>query len=397
MREGVKKATHKKSTPGLRIYFTTTSTSLLHVTLVVMSQPVALFGLKVKPGDVHRIPMVFRDFKITNVSLGENVVGNKRVVVKVHHIPHYGHPAVEEEEIGDSDDDEDDDEEDSEEDAEEDDEDEDEDEDEEDEEEDSDDEDIRDALRAEKSYTERSFVLCTLIPGQREQATVDIAFTEDEDIGFSVVGDNEVDLLGNYTTPVGADQPPYSDEEEDSDFDDSEIDSDDIDGMDYDSDEYDSDEIDEDGLEAILAEEDSGLEDEDEEDEESDESKIEEIGAEPLTTKKSALKKRKAADEEPVEDVSMTAPVTDSEVAEAAAAEGIDVSKLTKAQRKRLNKKLKSATDAADDSVASTSSAPAVSKKESVKAAVVENGKAKTAAAETTAKDGKTVSTSRNS
>lgn len=342
-----------------------------------MSQSIALFGLTVKPGEIHRIPMVFRDFRITNISLGENVVGKKRVVVKVHHVPHYGHPAVEEGDAADESD-----------------------EDEGDRVKESQDEDIEDALKSEKSYTERSFVLCTLFPGEKEQATVDLAFTQDEDIGFSVNGDNEVDLLGNYTTAVGADQPPYSDRE-DSDFYDSEvdgeIDSDEASKTDGDKDDddsnYESDGLEMDGLDAILAERDSGEEDEDEDEEESEDSKIEEVGDAPLGSSTSQ-KKRKAAEKELEidSDISMTAPVADSELAKIAAAEGLGASKLSKAQGKRLNKKLKSADDAADASVPSASRATPTSRKKTVKVAAVENGKAKIAAKETGQKCGKQVS-----
>lgn len=95
-----------------------------------MSQAIALFGLKVKPGDVHRMD-VTRDFRIANVSFGEEVKGNARTVVKVHLIPSYGHPMTEE---GDEDSDEEDDDDDEE--------------------------------APAKQYEERSFVLCTLTPGK---------------------------------------------------------------------------------------------------------------------------------------------------------------------------------------------------------------------------------------
>lgn len=325
-----------------------------------MSQPVALFGLKVKPGDAHRMSVI-RDFKVTSVSFAADALkGNARAVVRVHITPSPGHPITEEEELADASEDSDEDE--------------------------------------EKEYEERSFVLCTLTPGKIEQASVDVTFSEQEEIGFSVTGDNEIDLLGNYVLPADDfDQPPY-----DSD-DDSEIYSDEYDEED-DDDEYDSEEMAADGLEGILAEGDS-------DEEEADSDRFQELGDIPSVAaqeKKSAAaaaaagKKRKAVAEPEADadvDVSMastTAPVTDAELAVVAAAEGLDVSKLTKAQRKRLNKKLRTSSgeaDAADASVVSAASEkPAAKAKESVKATVVQDGKAKTAAKETTTKDGKQVS-----
>ncbi|CAO1618058.1 unnamed protein product [Sympodiomycopsis kandeliae] len=317
-----------------------------------MSQPIALFGLKVSPGEVHRID-VTRDFKISNVSFGAATLkGNARAVVKVHITPSYGHPLTE--------DDEDDDEEDEE------------------------------AEPEEKEYEERSFVLCTLTPGKIEQASVDIAFSEEEEIGFSVTGDNEIDVLGNYLAPPGDfDQPPY-DSDDESDIDPEDFDEDDED--------YDSEEAAADGLEDIL----NGADSEDDE----DSSRFQELGDVPSVAaaeKAAAGKKRKAAAAEPEvdADVSMSsavAPVSDAELAKVAAAEGLDVTKLSKAQRKRLNKKLKLADGevAADTSVASAASEkPATRAKESVKTTVVENGKAKTAAQEKTAKDGKQLSDKR--
>lgn len=339
-----------------------------------MSEPIALFGLTVKPGDVHRMD-VLRDFRITNVSLGEHVKGNARVVVKVHLIPQSGHPITEEEELleGLMDEDDDDDEEDDEEDEE------------------------KEAARAMKQYPERTFVLCTLTPGKIEQVSVNIGFSEAEEIGFSVTGENEVDLLGNYLAPAGDfDQEPY-----DSD-DDSEIDSDEagsFDSDDEDDDEYDSDDMAADGLDGILAEGDS------EDDEEDDSDRFENLGDVPSVSaaEKAAAavpsKKRKALAEPAEADVSMASSVgavSDAELAKAAAAEGLDVSKLSKAQRKRLNKKLKLASGDADASVASTSSKPEAAstvKAETVKAAVAQNGKAaKTAEKQTVTKDGQQVS-----
>ena len=63
-----------------------------------MAESIALFGLKVKPGDVHRMNIV-RDFKVTNVSFaGDTLKGNSRAVVKVHLTPSFDHPLTEQEE-----------------------------------------------------------------------------------------------------------------------------------------------------------------------------------------------------------------------------------------------------------------------------------------------------------
>lgn len=319
-----------------------------------MTEPIALFGLKVKPGDVHRMNVV-RDFKVTNVSFAADTLkGNSRSVVKVHLTPSFDHPLNEQEEADQGVD--------------------------EDESEDEDEE--------EKEPEERSYVLCTLTPGKIEQVSVDIAFSEMEEVGFSVTGDNEVDLLGNFLASADEfDQPPYDSDSSDDDEDEY-----------SDDDEYDSEEMAADGLDDIMAEGDS-----DSEEDEQGTSRFEELGDVPsvAATEKAAAsaasKKRKAvADPEPDVDVSMssvTAPVTDSELAKVAAAEGLDATKLSKAQRKRLNKKIKGEAADADASVVSaTSEKPASKATETVKSTVVQDGKAKTAAKEVTAKDGKQVS-----
>lgn len=72
-------------------------------------------------------------------------------------------------------------------------------------------------------YTEE-YVLCTLKPGVIYQQTLDVSFSEGESIFFTVTGDCDVHLTGNYMTPVdepnGQDQ--YDSEEED-DFDEDDL------------------------------------------------------------------------------------------------------------------------------------------------------------------------------
>ncbi|KAG0268964.1 hypothetical protein BGZ95_002249, partial [Linnemannia exigua] len=79
----------------------------------------------------------------------------------------------------------------------------------------------------------KTFILCSLTPGNVEQQTLDLVFTEGEEITFSVSGDNSVHLSGNYLP--------------------------DDEGMDFDSDEED-----------MYGDEDDEDMDEDEEDEEED-------------------------------------------------------------------------------------------------------------------------------
>ncbi|KAF9965435.1 peptidylprolyl isomerase fpr4 [Mortierella alpina] len=96
----------------------------------------------------------------------------------------------------------------------------------------------------------KTFILCSLTAGKAEQQSLDLVFTEGEEITFSVSGANTVHLSGNYL--------PEDD------------------GMDFDSDEedmYDDEDMDED------MEEDEEDEDEDEEDEEEDETVIVTKGA----------------------------------------------------------------------------------------------------------------------
>ncbi|KAF9195270.1 peptidylprolyl isomerase fpr4 [Haplosporangium sp. Z 767] len=85
----------------------------------------------------------------------------------------------------------------------------------------------------------KTFVLCSLISGKVEQQTLDLVFTEGEEITFSVSGVNSVHLSGNYL--------PEDD------------------GMDYDSDEED-----------IYGDMDGDEDEEEEEDEEEDEEDDEE-------------------------------------------------------------------------------------------------------------------------
>lgn len=321
-------------------------------------QSVGLFGLKVVPGEEHELD-AFGDVRITNIALGEKVTGNRRTVVRVHHRPV---PSFDD----DSSDEEDDDEED----------------------EDKKDEDKDDDKEEEE---EQTFVVCSLYPGQIEQVAVDLHISVEDDVRFSVTGDNPVEILGSYLSPGTFDDDPDSDELDDPYSDsDEEIDSDELEmmeAMDGDSDDDDDD---------IELEEDE----DDDEDDEMNAGRIEEItdddGVKALVkpaVNGVATKKRSAAeadisrdDDDDIEDDESGAPVTDAELAKAAKEMGIDVSKLTKNQRKKLNKRLRAEVNG-DDSAEVAQEKVQVVQKDPKDGKV----KAQTATKEVVKKDGKPV------
>lgn len=346
-------------------------------------QPIGLFGLKVLPGEETQLDSM-EDVRITNISFGEVVNGTGRTIVRVHHrpFPAFDEDSDDEDEFdefseGDDEDDEEEDEE----------------EDEEDlnekvkgakaaiEDLEGDDEDDED--EEEEEEEEETFILCSLYPGKQEQVTVDLHFSVDDDVRFSISGDNAVEIMGNYLSPGRFDDDPDSDELIDSE-DDEEIDSDELEMLEGDSDDEEG-EIDEDD---IVLELDSDEEEEDDEDMEDDRIEVVEEEVPPAkAVSKVNGKKRTAEQAEVSMDEDATAPVTDAELAVIAEEMGMDISKLTKNQRKKLNKRLR----ADDDSAAETSTASIAQEQ----AAVVtkEAGKpAKVAAKETVKKDGKPTS-----
>lgn len=337
-------------------------------------QPIGLFGLKVLPGEETQLDSM-EDVRITNISFGEIVKGSGRTVVRVHHkpVPAFDEDSEDEDEFDDfSEGDE-----------------EGEDDEEEDDEDinekikgakaaleglEADDEDNEDDEDDEEEEEEETFILCSLYPGKREQVTVDLHFSVDDDVRFSISGDNAVEIMGNYLSPGRFDDDPDSDELIDSD-DDEEIDSDELEMLEGESDD---DEESEEGGDIELE-----LISDDEDDMEEDRLELvdEDIPEKPVS--KINGKKRTAEQAEVSMDEDATAPVTDAELAVIAKEMGLDISKLTKNQRKKLNKRLR-----ADDSAAETSTASIAQEK----AAVVtkEAGKpAKVAAKETVKKDGK--------
>ncbi|KAJ1991027.1 peptidylprolyl isomerase fpr3 [Dimargaris cristalligena] len=72
---------------------------------------------------------------------------------------------------------------------------------------------------------DKSFVLCSLLPGKLEQQPLNITFTEGEQVTFFLNGSNAVHLTGNYTP----EEDIYGDGDDDD-----EIDSDDMEGMEHD-------------------------------------------------------------------------------------------------------------------------------------------------------------------
>ncbi|KZT08372.1 uncharacterized protein LAESUDRAFT_712896 [Laetiporus sulphureus 93-53] len=144
-----------------------------------MAVAIALWSLAVKPGG----PIEIRtpsDIRITNVALGDSLDDETgRTSVKlVYHTPS----------AHDEDEDEDEDEE-------------------------------------KKLDDVHMTVLCSLTPGKIEQATVDVVLEQDEQYVFELSGKNTVYLTGNYIDQT-PDQPPYSDESEEEDYDLREVSSD---------------------------------------------------------------------------------------------------------------------------------------------------------------------------
>lgn len=165
-----------------------------------MSAPVEFFTLRLLPGEIYHLDTI-RDLQITNVSYSEpeNLKGKKRSVLRVHYA---GNPIdLEDDEDIEIEDDDEDEREDEDEDEDEEDE---EDDEEDDEEEDDDDEDdIVDMEPRVPIFTDDdSYVVCSLIPEKVEQVTLNLQISEEEEVGLSVSGDEPVDIIGNYLLPT---------------------------------------------------------------------------------------------------------------------------------------------------------------------------------------------------
>ncbi len=213
----------------------------------------------------------------------------------------------------------------------------------------------------------------------------------EELISFSLAGKNPraVDLLGSYLAPPASyNTEPDSDEELLDDYDSDEFDSDvyadglgdseedselEVDSEEEDEEEEaeDSDpemeefgddgeesvEIDHAELAALLAGE-IDEDDSDDEDFEDSADRFEQISGDEAPKKVNG-KKRAADSDADVSMKSLDAPVTAKELQDAAAAEGIDLSTLSKNQKKRLNKKLKMQTGEATEPAAAAPAAAA--------------------------------------
>ncbi|BFZ58315.1 peptidylprolyl isomerase fpr3 [Savitreella phatthalungensis] len=103
------------------------------------------------------------------------------------------------------------------------------------------DEELDSDLEDELDLFTEDYVLCTLKPGAVYQQTLDITFSEGEMIYFTVEGDVDVHLTGNYMTPVDSNGPIDEYDSDSDDFED-EYDSEDDDDFEDEEDEDDEDE-----------------------------------------------------------------------------------------------------------------------------------------------------------
>ena len=303
-----------------------------------MSAPVEFFTLRLLPGEIYHLDTI-RDLQITNVSYSEpeNLKGKKRSVLRVHYA---GNPIdLEDNEDIEIEDDDEDEREDEDEDEDEEDE---EDDEEDDEEEDDDDEDdIVDMEPRVPIFTDDdSYVVCSLIPEKVEQVTLNLQISEEEEVGLSVSGDEPVDIIGNYLLPTSLNdldpellgelededddeaprdrkliEGPRDDEDDEDEEDDDEDDEEDDD----EEDEEDDEDEDEDG--DIVIEDDEDEDDDDEDDDNDDEVLVEEDDDN---------------DDDDEEDI-VIVPSKKRSVSDL----DEDEPKLSRSQRKRLNKKLK--------------------------------------------------------
>ena len=230
-----------------------------------MSAPVEFFTLRLLPGEIYHLDTI-RDLQITNVSYSEpeNLKGKKRSVLRVHYA---GNPIDleddEDVEIEDDDEDEREDDEDEEDD------DEDEDDDDEEEEDDDDEDDIVDMEPRVPIFTDDdSYVVCSLIPEKVEQVTLNLQISEEEEVGLSVSGDEPVDIIGNYLLPTSLNDldPELLGELEDEDDEEAPRDRKLIEGPRDDDDEEDDDDEDDDDEDddEVLVEEDDDNDDDEE-------------------------------------------------------------------------------------------------------------------------------------
>ena len=296
-----------------------------------MSAPVEFFTLRLLPGEIYHLDTI-RDLQITNVSYSEpeNLKGKKRSVLRVHYA---GNPI-------DLEDDEDieieDDDEDEREDEDEDEEDEEDDEEDDEEEDDDDEDDIVDMEPRVPIFTDDdSYVVCSLIPEKVEQVTLNLQISEEEEVGLSVSGDEPVDIIGNYLLPTSLNDldPELLGELEDEEDDEAPRDRKLIEGPRDDDDDEDEDEEDDD-------EDDDDEEDDDEEDEEDDEDEDEDgdiVIEDDEDDDEVLVEEDDDNDDDDDEEDIVIVPSKKRSVSDL----DEDEPKLSRSQRKRLNKKLK--------------------------------------------------------
>lgn len=314
-----------------------------------MSAPVEFFTLRLLPGEIYHLDTI-RDLQITNVSYSEpeNLKGKKRSVLRVHYA---GNPIdLEDDEDIEIEDDDEDEREDEDEDEDEED---DEDDEEDDEEEDDDDEDdIVDMEPRVPIFTDDdSYVVCSLIPEKVEQVTLNLQISEEEEVGLSVSGDEPVDIIGNYLLPTSLNdldpellgeledeeddeaprdrkliEGPRDDEDDEDEEDDDEDDEEDDD----EEDEEDDDDEDEDEDGDIVIEDEDDEDDDDEDDDEDDDDEDDDDDDEVL------VEEDDDNDDDDEEDI-VIVPSKKRSVSDL----DEDEPKLSRSQRKRLNKKLK--------------------------------------------------------
>jgi len=278
---------------------------------------------RLEPGKIHRLGLL-HDLHLTSLSYDDSLpldAANSRSSLRLHCVPVKG--AVELKEDGE--------------------------EDEEEEDEEEEDEDVE----------EQTYTLASLSTKGSLHSALSVELARDEEIGLSITGSHPVDVVGNYIFSESDDQEGQS-----------ELDSDEYD-LSPDSDEYDSEDMGG-AQEAYMkmlkegGEIDSDDEDEDEERfqelADSESSKPTKANKKQLVAAKAAAdaangKKRPRDDQEEAGDVSMAssngAGATDAELL-AAGVQPAELEGLSRNQKKRLNKKLKTVGGEATEADVST-------------------------------------------
>ncbi|EKM81056.1 hypothetical protein AGABI1DRAFT_127097 [Agaricus bisporus var. burnettii JB137-S8] len=129
-----------------------------------MAIAIALWSLELAPGK-EEVVVPQADIRVSNAALGEKLQDQDgRTVVKISYSKHGGDSEAEDED--------------------------------------------------EDEESVASFILCALTAGKSENAQVDLVLEEGNAYKIQLVGTNPVSLSGNYIDQVGADQPPFDDDDE---------------------------------------------------------------------------------------------------------------------------------------------------------------------------------------